>query len=183
MRKNFGVKQYLYPMPVFIIGSYDENGNPNLMNAAWGGITDTDKISIAMSHHKTTENILKTKAFTVAIGTKEYMAACDYVGIVSGLKDKDKFKKSGFHQIKSEFVNAPIIEELPITLECELYSYQNEVLVGKIINVSSDEKFLGPDGLPDLDKFTPITYDPIHHDYLELGEALGRAFCIGKEKM
>jgi flavin reductase (DIM6/NTAB) family NADH-FMN oxidoreductase RutF len=111
------------------------------------------------------------------------MAACDYVGIVSGLKNKDKFKKSGFHQVRSEFVNAPIIEELPITLECELYSYQNEVMVGKIINVSSDERFIGPDGLPDLDKFTPITFDPIHHDYLELGEAVGEAFSIGKEKM
>lgn len=183
MRKNFGVKQFLYPMPVFIIGSYDEKGNPNLMNAAWGGITDTDKISIAMSSHKTTDNILASKAFTVAIGTKEYMEACDYVGLVSGNKDKDKFKKSGFTQVRSEFVNAPVIQELPITLECEFYSYENEVMVGKIVNVSCDVKYLGPDGLPDLDKFTPITYDPIHHDYLELGEAVGEAFSCGKEKM
>lgn len=183
MRKNFGVKQFLYPMPVFIIGSYDSDGKPNLMNAAWGGITDTDKISIAMSSHKTTDNILKSKAFTVSIGTKEYMEACDYVGLVSGNKDKNKFKKSGFTEVKSEFVNAPVIQELPITLECEFYSYENEVMVGKIINVSCDEKYLGPDGLPDLDKFTPITYDPIHQDYLELGDAVGEAFSIGKEKM
>lgn len=183
MRKNYGVKQYLFPMPVLIIASYDEDGKPNAMNAAWGGITDTDKISIAMSSHKTTDNILKSKAFTVSIGTKEFMAECDYVGLVSGNKVKDKFERSGFTVIKSEFVNAPIIQELPITLECELYSYENEVMVGKIINVSCDIKYVGADGLPDLDKFTPITFDPIHHDYIELGEAVGEAFSIGKEKM
>lgn len=183
MRKNFGVKQYLYPMPVLIIGSYDQNGNPNVMNAAWGGITDTDKISIAMSMHKTTENILKNRAFTVAIGTKEYMAACDFAGLVSGGRVIDKFFRTGFTEIKSEFVNAPVIQELPITLECELYSYENEVMVGRIVNVSCDEKYLGADGLPDLDKFTPITFDPVHHDYIELGEVVGEAFSIGKEKM
>ena len=181
MRKNFGVKQFLYPMPVLIIATYDEEGCPNAMNAAWGGITDTDKISITMSSHKTTDNILKNKAFTVSIGTKEFLTSCDYVGIVSGNKEKDKFKKAGFTEVRSEFVNAPIINELPITLECELYSYENEVMVGKIINVSCDEKYLGVDGLPDLDKFTPITFDPIHHDYLELGEAVGEAFRAGKE--
>ena len=181
MRKNFGVKQFLYPMPVLIIATYDEEGCPNAMNAAWGGITGTDKISIAMSSHKTTDNILKNKAFTVSIGTKEFLTSCDYVGIVSGNKEKDKFKKAGFTEVRSEFVNAPIINELPITLECELYSYENEVMVGKIINVSCDEKYLGVDGLPDLDKFTPITFDPIHHDYLELGEAVGEAFRAGKE--
>ena len=181
MRKNFGVKQYVYPMPVLIIATYDEEGIPNAMNAAWGGITDTDKISIAMSSHKTTDNILKNKAFTVSIGTKEFMASCDYVGIVSGRKEKDKFKKSGFTATKSCFVNAPIINELPIALECEFYSYENEVMVGKIINVSCDQKYIGVDGLPDLDKFTPITFDPIHHDYIELGEAVGEAYIIGKE--
>ena len=181
MRKNFGQQTWFYPMPVLIVAAYDENGNANAMNAAWGGITDTDKISIAMSSHKTTDNILKNKAFTVSIGTKEFLTSCDYVGIVSGNKEKDKFKKAGFTEVRSEFVNAPIINELPITLECELYSYENEVMVGKIINVSCDEKYLGVDGLPDLDKFTPITFDPIHHDYLELGEAVGEAFRAGKE--
>lgn len=181
MRKNFGVKQFLYPMPVLIIATYDEFGKPNAMNAAWGGITDTDKISIAMSIHKTTDNIIKNKAFTVSIGTKEYVASCDYVGMVSGKKVADKFAKANFTALKSEFVNAPIIKELPITLECELYSYENEVMVGKIINVSCDEKYLGVDGLPDLDKFTPITFDPIHHDYIELGEVVAEAFSVGHE--
>ena len=181
MRKNYGSKTYFYPMPVAIIAAYDEDGIPNAMNAAWVGISDYDKISIALASHKTTDNILKTKAFTVAVGTKEFMVECDFLGIVSGNKDPDKFRKTGFTTVKSEFVNAPVIEELPLTLECEFISFENEVLVGRIVNVSSDEKFLGKDGLPDLAKFTPITFDPIHHKYVELGEVCGDAFKVGNK--
>lgn len=183
MRKNFGVKTYFYPMPVAIIATYDEEGNPNAMNAAWAGISDYDKISIAMSSHKTTDNIAKTKAFTVAVGTKEFMEACDYVGMVSGRKEKDKFKKAGFTAVKSEFVNAPIIVELPLTLECEFLSFDNEVMVGKIMNVSADERFLDKDGKLDLSKFTPICFDPIHNTYIELGAVVGDAFSVGKKLM
>jgi len=123
MRKNFGVKPWTYPQPVFIIAAYDSEGVPNVMNAAWCGIDYDDRINLCLSkNHKTVANILETKAFTVSMGTQYRVKACDYVGIVSGNKVPDKFEKAGFHAHKAEFVNAPIIEELPMTLECEFIS-------------------------------------------------------------
>ena len=183
MRKNFGVKTWLYPMPVFIVAAYDNEGNPNAMNAAWGGIYTDNMIGICLSEdHKTTQNILATRAFTVSMATAEQVTACDYVGIVSGNKEPDKFYKAGFHATKSEFVNAPIIDELPMTLECELVSYDTETcfMVGKIVNVSADEKILNENGKIDLSKLRPITYDPCNHDYLEIGPKVGNAFSDGK---
>lgn len=183
MRKNFGVKTWLYPMPVFIVAAYDNEGNPNAMNAAWGGIYTDNMIGICLSEdHKTTQNILATRAFTVSMATAEQVTACDYVGIVSGNKEPDKFHKAGFHATKSEFVNAPIIDELPMTLECELVSYDTETcfMVGKIVNVSADEKILNENGKIDLSKLRPITYDPCNHDYLEIGPKVGNAFSDGK---
>jgi flavin reductase (DIM6/NTAB) family NADH-FMN oxidoreductase RutF len=184
MRKNFGVKTWLYPMPVFIVAAYDNEGNPNAMNAAWGGIYTDNMIGICLSEdHKTTQNILATRAFTVSMATAEQVTACDYVGIVSGNKEPDKFHKAGFHATKSEFVNAPIIDELPMTLECELVSYDTETcfMVGKIVNVSTDEKILNESGKIDLSKLRPITYDPCNHDYIELGAKAGNAFSDGKK--
>ena len=114
MRKNFGVKNWLYPMPVFIVGSYDENGGPNAMNAAWGGIYDTNLVMVCLADdHKTTENIKKSGAFTISFATSAMVASCDYVGIVSANDVPDKFSRAGFHATKSEHVNAPIIDELP----------------------------------------------------------------------
>ena len=115
---DFGVKPVMYPMPVLIIGTYDENGVPNAMNAAWGMITDRNEISISMSEHKTTENIAKTGAFTVSMATEDTVIPCDYVGIESAGKVPDKFNRAGFHATKSEKVNAPLIDELPMALEC-----------------------------------------------------------------
>ena len=181
MRQNFGVKTFIYPQPVLIIATYNEDGTPNAMNAAWGGMYDYDKICIALAEHKTTDNLKLNKAFTISIGDEKYVSACDYVGIVSGKKEPNKFNKSGFTALKSEFVNAPIINELPLTLECEVISLDNEVVIGKIINVSIDEKILGSDGLPSLDKFSPIVYDPIHHNYMNLGSIVGKAFEEGKK--
>lgn len=182
MRKNFGVKTYIYPQPVLIIGTYDENGNANAMNAAWGGICDYNKVAVDLGNHQTTDNIAKTNAFTVAIADAEHVIACDYVGVVSGRKEPDKMKKAGFTTVKSEFVNAPVINELPITLECELLKIvDGGMYIGKIINVSADEKYLGEDGEPDLSKFCPITFDPVHHKYIALGEEVGQAFSDGKQ--
>lgn len=182
MRKNFGVKTYIYPQPVLIIGTYDENGRANAMNAAWGGICDYDKVAVDLGSHQTTDNIAKTNAFTVAIADTEHVVACDYVGVVSGRKEPDKMEKAGFTTVKSEFVNAPIINELPITLECELVKIvDGGMYIGKIINVSADEKYLGDDGEPDLSKFCPITFDPVHHKYIALGEEVGQAFSDGKK--
>ena len=182
MRKNFGPKPMCYPMPVYIIATYGADGTPNAMNAAWGGISEDTQISICIStDHKTTENILLRKAFTVSMATAQYMAACDYVGIVSGNKEPDKFAKAGFHATKSEFVDAPLIDELPMAVECKLISYDPEDcrLVGEIVNVCADESVLDADGKVDVRKLQPITYDSMHHQYLVLGETVGQAFHDG----
>ena len=183
MRKNFGAKAWTYPQPVFIVGTYDEEGRPDAMNAAWGGIDYDDRINLCLSEgHKTVKNLLATRAFTVSMGTADQLVACDYVGIVSGNKEPDKFAKAGFHAVKSEFVNAPIIEELPMTLECELVSYDKESnhLVGRIVNVSAAEEILDENGKIDPARLKPITFDPIHHQYLAIGEKVGNAFSDGK---
>lgn len=182
MRKNFGAKAILYPMPVLIIGSYDENGVPDAMNAAWGGISEETQISICVSaDHKTTKNILTKGAFTVSVADVENVIAADYVGVVSGNKEPNKIEKAGWHAVKSEFVDAPLFEELPMTLECKLISYDEEScrLVGEIVNVCADERILGADSKIDLEKFSPITYDPVHHTYRKLGDMVGKAFCDG----
>ncbi len=182
MRKNFGAKPVCYPQPVFIIGTYNEDGSPNAMNAAWGGISEEKELSICVSeNHKTTANILARKAFTVSMATAPQMLACDYVGIVSGSDTPDKFEKAGFHATKSEFVDAPLIDELPMALECEVISYDADScrLVGRIVNVSADESVLGENGKVDPAKLQPITYDPMNHKYLVLGEAVGQAFHDG----
>lgn len=183
MRKNFGVKTWLYPMPVFIVAAYDSGGKPNAMNAAWGGIYTDNMVGICLSEgHKTTQNILSTKAFTVSMATADRVAQCDFVGIVSGNKEPDKFAKAGFHAVKSEYVNAPLIEELPMAVECELVSYDPETcyMVGKIVNVSASEEVLDSNGNIDASKLRPITYDPVNHNYYVLGEKVGNAFSDGK---
>ncbi len=182
MRKNFGAKPMLYPMPVLIIGTYDEGGIPDAMNAAWGGISEEAEISVCISpEHKTTQNILARKAFTVSVADAENVVAADYVGVVSGNDVANKIQKAGWHAEKSGFVDAPLFEELPMALECKLISYDEEScrLVGEIVNVCADEGILGEDGKIDLAKFHPITYDPVHHTYRTIGEAVGRAFSDG----
>ena len=180
MRKNFGAKPYLFPQPVMIIGTYDKDGNANAMNAAWGGIVGMDIIIIDLSSHKTTDNIVLNKAFTVSVADTEHMTQCDYVGIVSANKEAEKMKKAGFTVTKSEFVNAPVINELPLTLECELEKVlEGSMYLGRIVNVCADEKILGSDGEISLDKFTPITYDTVHYGYYELGKKVGNAFADG----
>ena len=183
MKKNFGAKTLCYPMPVFIIGTYNADGTPNAMNAAWGGISEEKEISICVdSGHKTAENLLAQGAFTVSMATAQYMAACDYVGLVSGNKEPNKFAKAGFHATRSEFVDAPLIEELPMALECRVISYDTDScrLVGEIVNVCADESVLGENGKVDVKKLQPITYDSMNHHYLVLGETVGQAFHDGK---
>lgn len=182
MRKNFGAKPWCYPQPVFIVATYDEQGNPDAMNAAWGGIDQDDQINLCLSAgHKTVKNLFVTKAFTVSMGTADQLVACDYVGIVSSNREPAKFSKAGFHATKSEFVNAPLIDELPMAVECELVSYDPETchLIGRIINVSADETVLDEKGKIDPAKLRPITFDPVHNDYLVIGEKVGNAFKDG----
>ena len=182
MRKNLGAKAILYPMPVLILGSYDENGVPNAMNAAWGGISEETEISICVSaDHKTTKNILARGAFTVSVADADNVVAADYVGVVSGDKEPNKLQKAGWHAEKSALVDAPLFAELPLALECTLKSYDEENcrLVGEIVNVCADQRILGEDGKVDLGIFRPITYDPIHHTYRTLGDVVGKAFSDG----
>ena len=182
MRKNFKAKHLCYPQPVFIIAAYDADGTPNAMNAAWGGISEEDEISICISpEHKTTENILLSGAFTVSIADADHVTECDYVGIVSGNDVKDKLSVCGFTTSKSALVNAPIINELALTLECKLRSYDQDScrLVGEIVNVSCDERVLDEKGRPDLLLLRPITYDPFHHTYNLIVDTVGNAFNDG----
>lgn len=182
MRKDFGAQPLLFPQPVMIIGTYDQGGKANAMNAAWGGIVGRNEIIIDLSQHKTTENIKNQKAFTVSVADVEHLVACDYVGVVSGNKEPQKMEKAGFTTTKSNYVNAPIINELPLTLECELIKIiDDSKYLGEIKNVSIDEKILGEDGKLDLNKFTPITYDTVHYGYYALGEKVGNAFSDGKK--
>ncbi len=178
-RKNLGVKPYLFPQPVMIIGTYDENGKANAMNAAWGGIAGGDEIIIDLGSHKTTENIRLKKAFTVSIADADHVVACDYVGIVSANAEPDKLEKAGFTTVKSEFVDAPVINELPLALECELVKViDGSKYLGKIKNVSADESILSG-GDVTLEKFFPVIYDTAGHGYYKLGEKVGNAFKDG----
>ena len=179
-RKNFGAKPLSFPQPVLIIATYDENGVPNAMNAAWGGIRDYKEISISLGEHKTNENLKKTGAFTVSMATEDTVVACDYVGLVSAGKEPDKFAKAGFHATKSAFVNAPLIDELPMALECTVKSFEDGLLVGEIINVSADESVL-TDGRIDPKKLRPIAFDPCNNTYVGLGETVGVAFSDGNQ--
>lgn len=184
MRKNFGAKPLSYPQPVFIIATYGEDGTPDAMNAAWGGISEMTEISMCLSAgHKTVKNILKRGAFTVSMAEAGQVIACDYVGIVSGNRVADKFAKAGFHASKSEFVDAPLIDELSIALECKLKDYNPEtcILRGEIVNVSVDERVLDPKGNVDVAKAAPIIFDPFNNTYLSIGEKVGNAFSDGKQ--
>ena len=183
MRKNFGAKTWLYPMPVLILGTYNADGTPNAMNAAWGGISEENEISVCVSDdHKTTENFLETGAFTVSVATAEAVVAADYVGIVSGADTPDKIARAGWHVLKSTFVNAPLFAELPMALECEVISYDKEAcrLVGRIVNVCADERVLDEKGRIDAEKLKPIVYDPVAHTYRTLGPVVAKAFSAGK---
>lgn len=182
MKKNLKAKAYIYPMPVLIVGTFDENRIPNAMNAAWGMVCDTTQVLLCLSAgHKTVENLFKTKSFTVAMADEKNVIPADFVGVVSANSVSDKIKKAGWHIVESEFVNAPIIEELPLTLECKLVSYDenSEICVGEVVNVVAEEGILDENGKVDLTKFKPLCYDCDTHGYYTLGEKVGQAFCDG----
>ncbi len=183
MRKNFGVKSWFYPLPVLIIGTYDENGNADAMNAAWGGLYDANKVELCLSEgHKTTKNIKEKKAFTVSFADAAHIVPCDYVGIVSANNTPDKMTKAGFTTEKSSFVEAPIIKEMPLTLECKLDSItENGNIIGEIVNISADESILGADGNIDVAKLRPIAFEPVSNGYYELGGRVGNAFKDGNQ--
>lgn len=181
MRKNFEAKPWFYPLPVLLIGTYDENGNADLMNAAWGGLYDANKVILCLSAgHKTTKNILEKKAFTVSFADAEHVVASDYVGLVSANNEPEKLQKAGFHAVKSELIDAPFFEELAMTLECKLLKVTEDGnFIGEIVNISADEKILTTDGMIDPEKLCPISFDPIRNAYVKMGDVVGKAFADG----
>lgn len=182
MRKNFGKQSWVLPQPVLIIGTYDKNGVPDAMNAAWGGVYDQNEIVVSLSPHKTTENIELNKAFTVSFGDVENLVAADYVGVVSAHKEPQKLQKAGLTVRKAEFVNAPVIEQFPVTLECRLKKFNEDGnVIGEIVNVSADERVLNGRGEIDLDKLGLIIFDPVAAAYRKVGEKVGNAFSDGKK--
>ncbi len=166
---------------MLIIGTYDEAGKPDAMNAAWGGLYDANLVELCLSEgHKTTKNIKQNKAFTISFADAENVAACDYVGIVSGNNTPDKMEKSGLTAVKSTAVNAPLFAQLPLTLECRyVRSTEEGNIIGEIVNISVDERILGEDGSISMEKFHPIAYEPVHNGYHVLGERVGAAFSDG----
>ncbi len=181
-RKDFGAKPLSLPQPVWIIATYDENGVPDAMNAAWGGISEEKEVSVCLSPgHKTCKNFAVTGAFTVSMADAAHAAGCDYVGMASGNKTADKFARAGFTATKSERVNAPIINELPVCMECRVIGYDTEtcILKGEIVNVSVDERAL-TDGRLDMAKAAPISFDPFNNAYHVLGEKVGDAWGVGR---
>ena len=176
----------MLPQPVLIIGTYSEDGTPNAMNAAWGGQWDRGEIMISMGAHATTENLVHSADFTVAFGTKDTMVASDFVGIVSAKSNPDKMKKTGWTAVKSENVNAPVFTDFPMTLECRIKhkideSEEGYYIVAEVVNILVDENYLTEDGQPDVQKMQLITYEPVTHSYVALGEKVGNAFCDGKK--
>ena len=175
----------MLPQPVLIIGTYNEDGTPNAMNAAWGGQWDRGEIMISMGAHATTENLARCADFTVAFATKETMVASDFVGIVSAKNDSDKMKKTGWTAVKSENVNAPIFTDFPMTLECRIKhkiveSEEGYYIVAEVVNILVDESYLNDDGHPDVEKMQLIAYEPVSHSYVAIGNKVGNAFVDGK---
>ena len=184
--KSFGQKAWMLPQPVLIIGTYNSDGTPNAMNAAWGGQWDSKEIMISMGAHATTENLARCGEFTVAFATKDTMVASDFVGIVSAKNDPKKMQKTGWTATKADDVNAPVFTDFPMTLECRILrkideSEEGYYIVAEIVNILVDEAYLGEDGKPDVEKMQLITYDSVHHGYISLGQRVGNAFADGKK--
>ncbi len=182
--KDFKPKAWMLPQPVLIIGTYNEDGTPNAMNAAWGGQWDMNEIMISMGKHATTENLNRCPDFTVAFATQNTMVQADYVGLVSGKTHPDKMGRTGWNAEKAKNVEAPLFSCFPMTLECRIKQKIDEsetgfFLIAEIINILCDESYLAEDGKPDIEKMNLITFDPIHNGYNKIGERVGNAFHDG----
>lgn len=183
MRKKLNVTDGIFPMPVLMIATYNDDGNVNVMNAAWGTMIDRDKVALNLSEtHKTVKNIKERKGFTVSIADAAHVIEADYFGVVSGNNDPKKFEKSGLTAIRSKFVDAPVVNEFPICLECEFVEYQGDEngigVVGKVVNVTADEKVM-KDGKIDMSLVNAIAYDPFTLGYYKVTERVGDAFKDG----
>ncbi len=184
MKKDIGKIPAIFPMPVLMIGTYDENGKVDVMNAAWGQVCDNDRIILSLTEsHKTVKNIKLNKAFTVALADRVHVEAADYFGIVSGNNAEDKFERTGYHAVKSDKVNAPIIEEFPIVMECELAEIIDTEsiygIVGKILNTKVDESALSENGKVDVRKLDALMFDQFQSGYYTVGEKVATAWNAG----
>ena len=182
MKKDFGAKTWLYPMPVQILAAYGEDGKPMAMNVGWAGIIGHGTLVIGLGrHHRTTDCVLRSGAFTLSQATRDTLVPCDYVGIDSGNQVPDKMDRTGFHFERSPFVNAPRILELPVALECQVLQYdeEKEILTGKILNLTADSSVLDEKGRIDPEKGEFLTLDPGTLQYRTLGPAVGKAFHDG----
>lgn len=188
MRRDLGKQPAIFPMPVLMVAAYDENGKVNVMNAAWGMISSMDKVTLFINEaHKTTKNIRVSKAFTVSIADRKNMEVADFFGIATGNKMEDKFERTGLTSVKSKNVDAPIIEEFPLAIECDLDEIIEtetfHAVVGRIVNVSVDEKVIGENGKVDPKKLDALVFDQFQSGYYTIGERVGKAWNAGKELM
>lgn len=184
MKKEVKLTPAVFPMPVLMIATYDEEGRVDVMNAAWGNAASGNKIALFISEgHKTTKNIRKTKAFTVSIADRAHMEAADYFGIASANDLPDKFAASGLHAQKSSCVNAPVIQEFPVVMECELAEVAEteniHAVVGKIVRVSAEESVLDGNGNVDPAKIDALVFDQFQSGYYTIGEKVGQAWNAG----
>jgi flavin reductase (DIM6/NTAB) family NADH-FMN oxidoreductase RutF len=187
MKKSLGAKTILYPTPVLVVGTYDKEGRPNVMTAAWGGIACSVPPCVAVSLRKATysySSIVEQKAFTISLPSEDYVKEADYFGMVSG-RDADKFAASGLTPVKGDLVNAPYVKEFPFIVECTLlYTFElglHTQFVGEIMDVKVDESLLGEDKLPAIEMIKPVLFAPENRAYHGVGEYLGKAFFIGRE--
>ena len=183
MRKKIKTTDAIFPMPVLMIATYNEDGSVNVMNAAWGTMLSRNQVILNLTEtHKTVKNIKERKAFTVSIADRSHVVEADYFGIVSGNNTPNKFEKSGLTSVKSEYVDAPVINEFPICLECNFIEYQDDEygcgVIGEVVNVTADEKVMNGD-LVDISLVNAIAFDSYTHGYYEIGKRVGNAFQDG----
>lgn len=185
-KKDLGVKPYLFPMPVLMIATYCEDGSVDVMNMAWGGICDNNKVALNITEsHKTSQNIKERGAFTISVADIPHLSESDFFGTATGNRMKDKFERSGMHAVKSERVDAPIIEEYPITLECKVSKIDKDEdgfrVVGEIVGVLADEKVLDENGKVDPTKLNAFVFDQFQNGYYAIGEKVGEAWKSGNK--
>ena len=184
MKRNLKITPGIFPMPVLMIGTFNEDGTVDVMNAAWGMAQEMNQLKLCLTEsHKTVKNMKRTMACTVALGTKDLMSESDYLGLVSSNTDKNKFERTGMHYTKSEKVDAPIIDEYPICMECKVLGFEDDGTLVEVVNVQAEEKYLNEDGTIRLDEMGIISYDPYGHGYYVIGEKVGNAFSEGKKLM
>ena len=184
MKKDLGVKPYVFPMPLLMISTYNDDGTVDVMNMAWGGISTSNMVALNIDEdHKTTENIKKRGAFTLSIADVDHLEAADFFGIATGNKMTDKFERSGLHAVKSTRVDAPVVEEFPVTLECKVAELQKSQygfrVLGEIVNVLADEKVLDENGKVDPAKINAFVFDQFQNGYYRIGEKVGQAWKSG----